>query len=142
MSDRCRNSVDKRTVIENYDLVVRVLELFPPALRLTRAVARRGRARRRRHHPRDRPRHRRFACQQAARARHDLDEEHRAFGTRLLECVGVWQEAACREDTARSMIWVHYAHGVVGVLAKRARHWHSVVFERDRIGRPVFGAVH
>lgn len=86
-----RNSVDKRTVIENYDLVVRNSSHdFHILLQLTLIVPRRRRARRRRHHPRNRPRHCCLTCQQAPGARHDLDEEHRPLGTRFLERMGVW----------------------------------------------------
>ena len=88
---RRRNSVDKRTVIENYDLVVRDSSHdFHILLQLTFTVPRRRRASGRRHHPRNRPRHCCLACQQAPGARHDLDEEHRPLGTGFLERLGVW----------------------------------------------------
>ena len=114
-----RNSVDKRTVIENYDLVVgptkprlTACTCFP----LTLPVARRRRARRRWHHPRDRPCHRRLARQQAARAGHDLDEEHRPFGAGPDEHVGLWKEAAGRADTTGAVSGILEGHGVAGVL--------------------------
>jgi hypothetical protein len=110
----CRNSVDKRTVIENYDLVVCTQRHNHTLISLTWSVPRSRRARRRRHHPRDRPRRRRVACQQAPGARHELDEEHRPLGARLPKRVGVWKAAACREDTAGSMS-----------ILDKARRWRS-----------------
>ncbi|KAJ8105294.1 hypothetical protein OPT61_g10267 [Boeremia exigua] len=67
-------------------------------------VARRRRAGRRRHHPRDGPRCRRLARQQAARAGRHLDEEHRPLRAGPDEHVGLWQAAAGRADTAGAVI--------------------------------------
>lgn len=94
-----RNSVDKRTVIENYDLVV-----GNPALGHTSqadaTVSRHRRAGRRRHHPRDGPRRRSVTRQPAARAGYDVDEEHRPLRAGFPERMGVWQATVGREDTA------------------------------------------